>query len=141
MTSPSPRPPVSGLHHLELWTADLAAAEPAWHWLLTRLGWRSEIVEGWELGRTWRHLDGSYLVLEQSADVLGARSERRAPGMNHLALRVTDRDSLDAIRREAGDHGWRELFAERYPHGGGPDHVAWYAEDPEGIEVELVAAD
>ena len=30
MSTPAP---TSGLHHLELWTADLAAAEPAWHWL------------------------------------------------------------------------------------------------------------
>lgn len=68
-----------GLHHLELWTADLATTEPAWHWL------------------------------------------------------------LDSLRDKAAEHGWRELFAERYPHAGGEDHVAWYAEDPEGIEVEIVA--
>lgn len=137
MTSPSPR---SGLHHLELWTADLSAAAPTWHWLMTTLGWAAERVEGWEHGRIWRAADGSYLVLEQSADVLGARSERRTPGMNHLALRVTDRALLDTIRNAAAEHGWRELFAERYPHAGGQDHTAWYGEDPEGIEVELVLA-
>ncbi|MGO1286015.1 MAG: VOC family protein [Brachybacterium sp.] len=128
----------SGLHHLELWTADLAATEPAWHWLMTTLGWTAERVDGWDLGRIWRHADGSYLVLEQSADVRGHRSERRAPGMNHLALCVADRAALEAIRAGAAGHGWRELFAERYPHAGGPDNLAWYAEDPEGIEVELV---
>lgn len=132
-------PTSSGLHHLELWTADLAAAEPAWHWLMTTLGWRAERVEGWDLGRIWRHADGSYLVLEQSADVRGERAERRAPGMNHLALRVRDRALLEEIRRDAPEHGWRELFAERYPHAGGEDHTAWYGEDPHGLEVELVA--
>ncbi|MDN5599705.1 MAG: VOC family protein [Dermabacteraceae bacterium] len=138
MTTASPRS--SGLHHLELWTADLAAAEPAWDWLLTALGWRRERVEGWELGRIWRHADDSYLVLEQSEDVLGARAERRSPGMNHLALRVAGRAMLDEIRAGAARHGWKELFAARYPHAGGEDHVAWYGEDPHGIEVELVAA-
>ncbi|MGO1257442.1 MAG: VOC family protein [Brachybacterium sp.] len=137
MTSPPPR---SGLHHLELWTADLAAAEPAWHWLMTTLGWAAERLEGWERGRIWRSADGGYLVLEQSPDVLGTRSERRSPGMNHLALRVTDRAVLDTIRSTAPEHGWRELFAERYPHAGGQDHTAWYGEDAEGIEVELVLA-
>ena len=58
--------------------------------------------------------------------------------MNHLALCVADRAALEAIRAGAAGHGWRELFAERYPHAGGPDNLAWYAEDPEGIEVELV---
>ncbi|ASK67205.1 glyoxalase [Brachybacterium avium] len=133
-------PRSSGLHHLELWTPDLGVAEPAWDWLLTTLEWRRERVEGWELGRIWRHLDESYLVLEQSEDVLGARAERRSPGMNHLALRVADRTVLEEIRAEAPGRGWRELFADRYPHAGGEDHVAWYAEDPHGIEVELVAA-
>lgn len=132
-------PRSSGLH-LELWTADLAVAAPAWDWLLTTLGWSAEQVEGWERGRIWRHRDDSYLVLEQSADVLGQRAERRAPGMNHLALRVADRAVLDAVRADAPRHGWRELFAARYPHAGGEDHTAWYGEDPHGIEVELVAA-
>ena len=133
-------PPGSALHHLELWTADLAVAEPAWDWLLTTLGWTAERVEGWERGRIWRHRDDSYLVLEQSDAVVGERAERRAPGMNHLALRVADRAALDRIRADAPCHGWQELFAELYPHAGGPEHVAWYGEDPHGIEVELVAA-
>lgn len=128
----------SGLHHLELWTADLATTEPAWHWLLTTLGWQAERVEGWELGRIWRHRDGSYIVLEQSDDVIGDRSDRMRPGMNHLALTCPGRELLDSLRGTAAEHGWRERFAERYPHAGGEDHVAWYAEDPEGIEVEVV---
>ncbi|AXK44475.1 VOC family protein [Brachybacterium saurashtrense] len=135
MSSPAPS---SGLHHLELWTADLAVSEPAWHWLMTALGWTAERVDGWDLGRIWRHRDDSYLVLEQSADVRGTRAQRCGPGMNHLALRVRDRALLDEIRAHGPAHGWRELFAERYPHAGGEDHTAWYGEDPEGIEVELV---
>ena len=138
MSTPAPS---SGLHHLELWTADLAVAEPAWDWLMTRLGWAAERVEGWERGRIWRHADGAYLVLEQSADVRGERAERCAPGMNHLALRVRDRGLLEEIRRDAPGHGWHELFGERFPHASGEDHTAWYAEDPHGLEVELVAAD
>ena len=45
--------------------------------------------------------------------------------MNHLALRVRDRELLDRVRREAPGHGWQELFAEHYPHAGGGDHTAW----------------
>ncbi|WP_114856513.1 VOC family protein [Brachybacterium sp. YJGR34] len=133
---PAPRP---ALHHLELWTADLAATEDSWHWLLTSLGWTPRPVEGWVQGRLWVAPDGSYLVLEQSDDIRPGPGDRRAPGMNHLALTVADRAALDALRAGAPAHGWRELFAERYPHAGGADHVAWYGEDPEGIEVELVA--
>lgn len=126
------------MHHAELWTADLAEAEPAWHWLLSQLGWVAERVEGWDAGRIWRHSDDSYLVLEQSPDVLGDHAERRAPGVNHLALTSPDRAVLDEIRANAAQHGWRELFSESYPDAGGSDHTAWYGETVEGIEVELV---
>lgn len=144
----------AGLDHLELWTADLAAVEPGWAWLLGSLGWWDEAIEGWETGRIWRHGDGSYIVLEQSPDVRhpdvhsepaearaahGAVPHRMGPGMNHLALTIRDRAALDRVRAAATENGWHELFAERYPHAGGPDSIAWYAENPEGIEVEVVA--
>lgn len=138
LTAAAPSRALSGLHHLELWTADLAAAEPAWDWLLTSLGWSAERVEGWELGRIWRHADGSYIVLEQSDDVRGERADRLSPGMNHVALTIPDRAALDALRQAAPEHGWSELFSERYPHAGGEDHVAWYGESQEGVEVEVV---
>lgn len=131
--------PRASLHHLEMWTSDLARTAPAWGWLLTQLGWRLERVEGWENGRIWHAPDGSYLVLEQSADGIGDRAERCAPGMNHVAITAGDRAQLDMIRADGAAHGWTELFGDSYPNAGGPDHTAWYAEDPDGIEVEVVA--
>ena len=41
--------------------------------------------------------------------------------------------------RQCAAHGWTELFADAYPHAGGPDHVALYLANAEGFEVELVA--
>ncbi|MEU6207043.1 VOC family protein [Micromonospora musae] len=38
-----------GLHHVEVWVPDLAAAEHAWGWLLGELGW--EIFHQWPAGR------------------------------------------------------------------------------------------
>lgn len=126
------------MHHIELWTHDLAGAEGPWDWLLTRLGWAADHIAAWVSGRIWRHPSGVYLVLEQSADVQGEAHERLRPGLNHLALRVADRAALDALRADAAAHGWRELFAERYPHAGGPRHTALFLEDAQGFEVELV---
>jgi len=62
----------------------------------------------WAKARTWDHPDGTYIMLEQSPDV------RDAP------------------------QGWRELFADRYPHAGGPSHTALFLENSEGFEVEIV---
>lgn len=128
---------MAAIHHLELWTTDVAASAPGWDWLLTRLGWVAEPLAGWDEGRIWRADGGEYLVLEQSPAITGLQDRMRA-GMNHVALVVPDRGTLDGLRREASAHGWTEMFPERYPHAGGPDHVALYLEDAEGFEVELV---
>lgn len=125
------------VHHIELWTEDLAGAEASFGWLLTRLGWEADHDPGWVDGRIWRHPTGAYVVLEQSPVVSGPYDRLRA-GLNHLALRVGTRDELDRIRERAGDHGWHEMFAERYPHAGGPDHTALYLENDQGFEVEIV---
>ncbi|OMH32986.1 VOC family protein [Tersicoccus sp. Bi-70] len=126
------------LHHVELWTDDLTAAEPSFGWLLPALGFAADHDPDWPRGRIWRHESGVYLVLEQSPDVTGPHDRLRA-GLNHLAFRIADRPALDALRREAGEHGWHELFADRYPHAGGPDHTALFLENGQGVEVEIVA--
>ncbi|MFC0675851.1 VOC family protein [Brachybacterium hainanense] len=142
MTPPAPgrASTGTGIHHLELWTHDLAVSEPSFGWLLGELGWSAERVDGWPLGRIWRHGSGLYLVLEQSADGHGDRHDRLAPGMNHVALTCTDREALDRLRQDGAAHGWSELFPAAYPHAGGPEHIAWYAENAEGFEVEVVAS-
>lgn len=62
-------------------------------------------------------------------------------GVNHLALTVETRDDLDRVRTEAAGHGWQEMYADRYPHAGGEQHVALYVESSEGFEVEVVVGD
>ncbi|MEJ8280800.1 VOC family protein [Pseudonocardia spirodelae] len=125
------------IHHVELWTHDLAQAEPSFHWLFTELGWTLR-DDGWDRGRVWTHPAGVYVVLEQSPDVRGHHDRHRA-GLNHLALTVPDRPRLDALRAACGGHGWTELFADAYPHAGGPAHTALFAENAQGFEVEIVA--
>ncbi|MGA4842902.1 trifunctional class I SAM-dependent methyltransferase/NUDIX hydrolase/VOC family protein [Streptomyces sp. G45] len=126
------------LHHVELWVPDLAAAEPAWGWLLGALGYARDQV--WERGRSWRRGD-AYVVLEQSSDLRPGPHDRRAPGLNHLAFHVGGRTALDRLVALAPAHGWTPLFADRYPYAGGAAHRAAYLEDGQGYEVELVAWD
>lgn len=126
----------SAFHHVELWTRDLAAVEDGWRWLLTTLGWT--VGDSWPGGRTWTHPDGTYLVLEESADVNGGHDRRRA-GMNHLAVNCGGRGVLDSLRARASSNGWQELFADKYPNAGGWSHTALFLENTEGFEVEVVA--
>jgi catechol 2,3-dioxygenase-like lactoylglutathione lyase family enzyme len=128
--------PAGGLHHVEVWVPDLAGAVTSWGWLLGELGWTP--FQDWPAGRSWRHGE-VYLVLEQSPALSGGTHDRLAPGLNHLAFRVGPPAEVDRLAAAAPGHGWSPLFADRYPHAGGPDSYAAYLTDRWGYEVELVA--
>ena len=127
------------VHHIELWTDDLASVVDSFDWLLAELGWRAEPNSDWPQGRIWRQESGVYLVLEQSTDVRDAPHDRLRPGLKRSALRDRDLAHLDRLRAECTHHGWSELFADRYPHAGGPDHRALFLENHQGFEIEIVA--
>jgi catechol 2,3-dioxygenase-like lactoylglutathione lyase family enzyme len=124
------------LHHVELWVPDLDGAIASWGWLLGQLGYAE--FQSWPVGRSWR-LGDTYLVVEQSPDLSAGPHERSRPGLNHLAFHAGGRERVDALAAAAVEHGWRPLFAERYPYAGGPEHYAAYLENADGFEVELVA--
>jgi RimJ/RimL family protein N-acetyltransferase/catechol 2,3-dioxygenase-like lactoylglutathione lyase family enzyme len=123
-------------HHIELWVGDLAEAQRSWGWLLGELGWRE--FQRWSAGVSWKS-GPAYLVVEHSPALSAAEHERTRPGLNHLALHVDTRARVDALHESAQHHGWRPLFAERYPYAGGDQHYAAYLENAAGFEVELVA--
>lgn len=130
--------PTGRLHHVEIWVADLAAAEAGLGWLLCELGYVPG--EGWAEGRTYQGA-GEYIVLEAGPDVGGGAHERTRPGLNHLAFRAGSRGRVDALTDAARARGFRLLFEDRHPHAGGADHYAAYLETADGFEVELVAVE
>jgi catechol 2,3-dioxygenase-like lactoylglutathione lyase family enzyme len=129
------------LHHVELWVSDLERAAAEWEWLLGEVGWiADEPAAGPSYGRAWSHPDGTYLYVESGPDVIDAPHDRMRPGVNHVAISVESREQLDRIRSASTEHDWHELYADRYPHAGGEQHVALYLENSEGFEVEIVVA-
>jgi DivIVA domain-containing protein len=141
---PDPRPvaqvptPTTGLHHLEVWVRDLDVAIRSFGWLFERLGWT--LFQVWDQGRSWQApREGPYVVMERSPDLAWQPYDRKAPGLNHLALAVPERWMVDRIVSEAPTYGWRLMFADRHPHAGGAQHYAAYLENEEGFEVEVVA--
>ncbi|MGH8826821.1 MAG: DivIVA domain-containing protein [Jiangellaceae bacterium] len=130
--------PSTGLHHLELWVRDLDVATRSIGWLFERLGWT--LFQVWENGRSWQSPGGGpYVVVERSPDLTWVGYDRKAPGLNHLALAVPERWMVDRIVSEAPTYGWRLMFADRHPFAGGAHHYAAYMENDEGFEVEVVA--
>lgn len=86
---------------------------------------------GWRLGR----LGGTSVVIEESPALLrDVPHDRRRAGLNHVAFAVPARSGLDEIVRRLPAFGWSPLFADRYPHAGGPDHYAAYLENDDGFE-------
>lgn len=128
---------MKGLHHVEIWVADLASAAQSWGWLLGRAGF--ERVAEWPEGESW-DAEGVYVTLTTSPNLSAGGHDRRRPGLNHLAFWGGSRDEVDAIMAEAPVHGWLPLYHERYPHAGGPDHYAGWLENADGFKAEIVAA-
>ncbi len=125
-----------GLHHVEVWVADLDAARASWGWLLEELGWA--LGDDWGQGIAWE-LGPVYLVLESGPDLMAGEHQRTRPGVNHLAFHGGTREQVDTLVASASAHGWELLFAERHPYAGGPEHYAAYLQDGQGFEVEVVA--
>ncbi|MFA7330932.1 MAG: VOC family protein [Candidatus Delongbacteria bacterium] len=128
---------MGGLHHVELYVADLEQARAFWPWWLGELGWTP--YQDWEQGFSLR-LGASYLVFVRSQRPAEA-FHRCRPGLNHLAFHATDRAQVDRLTRAVRDRGWTVLYPERHPHAGGPDSYALFFEGPERLKLELVAPD
>lgn len=129
---------IGGIHHVELWVPDIERATREWGWLLRELGYQA--YQDWPGGRSWR-LDHTYIVIEQSPDILDTAHCRLRPGLNHLAFHAGDRIAVDRLTAHACANGWILLFADKHPHAGGPGTYAAYLENTDGYEVELVAND
>ena len=135
MSNPAQR--LTGLHHVEIWVPDLDRAVASWGWLLAALGWTR--FQDWPDGRSWR-CGEVYIVVERSPALTATDHDRCRPGLNHLAFHAGSPGDVDRLAADAIEHGWSPLFADRYPHAGGPEHYAAFLENPDGYEVELVAA-
>jgi len=124
-----------GLHHLDIWIArpdDLAE----WTWLFARLGWTTDAA--WPGGATFTAA-GAYISVTTTPNTVDAPHDRRRPGVNHLAFAGGAPDEVDALMADAPAHGWQPLYADRYPHAGGPQHYAGWLENAAGFKVEIVA--
>jgi catechol 2,3-dioxygenase-like lactoylglutathione lyase family enzyme len=106
--------------------------------LFGALGWTP--FQDWPGGFSWRGADGAHVVLEESPALLrDVPYDRMRAGLNHLAVAVPERSTVDTVAAAGPDRGWELLFADRHPHAGGPDTYAAYLADADGFEVEIVA--
>lgn len=126
------------LHHVELYVSNLHDSIHAWEWLLCeQLGYT--LYQSWPEGRSYRYGE-TYLVFVQTEEAhLTPPYHRKKTGLNHLAFHASSLAQLEEVRQQLASHGFRELYADRFPHAGGPNYAALFFEDPDRIKVELVA--
>lgn len=98
-----------GLHHVEVWIADVSTDLAQGGWLLARLGFVRE--SSWSEGESWA-AGGTYLSLTTSPNLSAGGHDRRRPGVNHLAFKAGERETVDAIMAEAPLHGWTPLYQD-----------------------------
>ncbi|WP_293695328.1 VOC family protein [uncultured Agrococcus sp.] len=125
-----------GIHHVEVWVFDLQCELSEWGWLLRRLDFSTE--QEWATGQSWA-AEGVYLTLTTLPNVTGSEHDRRGVGVNHIAFKAGTAAEVDAIMAEAREHGWNQLYRDRYPHAGGPAHYAGWLENSTGFKAEIVA--
>lgn len=128
------------LHHVEIYVSDLTTSLAFWSPLLGRIGYT--VAGQWGDGFTLANSDGPYLTFVQVAPKHASRPHHRGGvGLNHLAFKVADRKTVDALRQYCVESGVSLLYDDRYPFAnGGEDYYALFIEDPDRIKVEFVAA-
>jgi catechol 2,3-dioxygenase-like lactoylglutathione lyase family enzyme len=134
MTSTSPK--TAGVHHAGLTVPDLSAARS---FFIDALGF-SQVGERPDYPAAFLS-DGACLVtLWQAEDPAEAVpfDRRRVIGLHHLALRVADGESLDALGRALGARSDVTIEFPPEPLGSGPTRHMMLT-IPGGIRLELIA--
>lgn len=126
------------LHHVELYVSNLHDSIRAWEWLLCeQLGYT--LYQSWPEGRSYRYGETYFVFVQTEEAHLTPPYHRKKTGLNHLAFHASSLAQLEEVRQQLISHGFRELYADRFPHAGGPNYTALFFEDPDRIKVELVA--
>jgi catechol 2,3-dioxygenase-like lactoylglutathione lyase family enzyme len=119
------------LHHVEIYVSNLKVSQDFWSTLLAKVGYEQS-----------GHGQDAYLTFVQVAEKHAQRQYNRCGvGLNHLAFKVKDRDTVDMLRHYCLEKGIISLYDDKYPFAnGGTDYYALFVEDPDRIKVEFVAA-
>ncbi|WP_054308584.1 VOC family protein [Mesorhizobium sp. 1M-11] len=128
------------LHHVEIYVSNLDVSRAFWTSLLAQVGY--EESDRWNDGFTLASKHDAYLTFVQVAERHAHRAYHRGGvGLNHLAFRVEDRETVDRLRDFCRENNVPCLYDDRYPFAnGGSDYYALFIEDPDRIKVEFVAA-
>jgi catechol 2,3-dioxygenase-like lactoylglutathione lyase family enzyme len=124
------------LHHIDLTASDLPRSLAYYARVLPLMGF--ERIADCDEGPLWAG-QGMELGLQAArSESRGARHDRYAPGLHHLAFGAASRADVDRAHAELVKIGVEILDApavyERYT----PDYYAVFFADPDGMKLEYV---
>jgi glyoxylase I family protein len=128
-------PAINGFGHIDLTVTD---AERSARWWEEVMGFRLVNVEESPDLKAWAmmHPSGLAVILVTHSHRVSEKFDERAVGLDHLALRVPDRDALNAWAKHLDDLGIAHSGVQE--ENGGPLIVF---RDPDNIQLEVWAFD
>ncbi|MFC6300285.1 hypothetical protein GNF76_28615 [Pseudomonas sp. CCM 7893] len=129
------------LHHIEIHVANLSVSLQFWSGLLAQIGYREN--GKWNNGFTLAYDRVAYLTFVQVSETHAFQRYRRCgAGLNHLAFKVKDRDTVDKLRLYCMANGIVSLYDQKSPFANDDtDYYALFIEAPDSIKVEFIADD
>ena len=128
------------IHHIEIYVSNLGESYAFWSAILSRIGYTTN--DKWNNGFTLSSGQDAYLTFVQVESTYSDLPYHRCgTGLNHLAFRVKDRQTVDSLKQYCVERRISCLYEDRYPFAnGGTDYYALFVEDPDRIKVEFVAS-
>ncbi|HEX2439260.1 MAG TPA: VOC family protein [Methylomirabilota bacterium] len=128
----------ASVYHVQLNVADAAVSLPFYRALLGYLEYRVMIDGADLLGMSNGTTD--FWIVQTDGRHTGRRFHRKAPGLNHVAFRVTGRDDVDRFATEfLAARGIVALYGgpREYPEYR-PGYYAVFFEDPDRLKLEVL---
>ena len=125
----------SRLHHVALSVADLTKSTEFYDAVLGPLGYRR--THTFESICVWGGQEPEVLLYPiEDLDTSPHRKGRA--GLQHLAVEVTDRQTVEDVHNAVVTGGWTVVFPPREYPDYAPGYYAVFVEDPDGSRWEFV---
>jgi catechol 2,3-dioxygenase-like lactoylglutathione lyase family enzyme len=128
----------ASVYHVQLNVADAAVSLPFYRALLGYFDYRVMVEEAGMLGMSNGTTD--FWLAGTDGRHASRRFHRKAPGLNHVAFRVTRRDDVDRFVEEfLAARGIATLYGgpREYPEYR-PGYYAVFFEDPDRLKLEVL---
>ena len=117
------------LHHVEYFVNDLKRSNEFWNWFMPAMGYVKS--NEWQVGISWSHANGTYLVfVEVQQQFRAAKNNRQGNGLNHIAFTGKTISHLNELQREL-EHRKIKILKRK------DDYLCF--EDPNDFPVEVYA--